>query len=299
MSESYQMSPLIQKLRYNRKIDESDITQHIYEFHKKYAGFTEKIISYFKTSEGKDSYNLLADSSGDISSSKVIDLACGSGLLSEILAQKVTPKGCVYAVDFSEEELNLARNRCNSTKIKFITASAQNLPFKSSSIDAVFCHLGLMVMRPLNPVIKEISRVLKPNGIFSAVIQDTEHKNILYNQFCSLVDDELSKEFPGLTSISFSDKRLNSIDSSRNLLELFFSNNSIISFKNFIVYFSGSSEDVLNSLILFFYTTYLLSENGINNLKLNVVKNMDIFSKEDIIFPVPHTLVRLCCMNNP
>lgn len=91
---------------------------------------------------------------------KILDVACGSGVVSH----KCVEKGAVvYGIDINGNAIEYAKGKHikNST---FIVADAQNLPFKSGYFDAVVCCEVIEHLHNPEFMIDEVSRVLKENG---------------------------------------------------------------------------------------------------------------------------------------
>jgi len=70
----------------------------------------------------------------------------------------------------SPSELAAAHARLVDGAATLRLGRAQDLPFEDASIDVVLCHMAIMLMSPIEPVLAEIARVLKPGGRFAAVI---------------------------------------------------------------------------------------------------------------------------------
>lgn len=96
-----------------------------------------------------------------------LDLCCGSGDLAQLLVQQVQPTGKVYGVDFSAEQLAVARRRMQATDrdslITWIKADALQLPFEDKTFDAVTMGYGLRNVTDIPGCLQEINRVLKPD----------------------------------------------------------------------------------------------------------------------------------------
>lgn len=93
---------------------------------------------------------------------KILDLGCGIGRLSVILARQGI---FVTGVDIAANMLERARKHKN---IEYITNDGRNLPLNDSSHDAAF-SVGLMQHIPNDAVryyLMEVLRVLKPGGVF-------------------------------------------------------------------------------------------------------------------------------------
>jgi ubiquinone/menaquinone biosynthesis C-methylase UbiE len=70
-------------------------------------------------------------------------------------------------IDLTLSELVLARQR--APHALFVRGGARELPLADASLDCVLCHMALMLFDDVDAVLAEISRVLRPNGVFSAV----------------------------------------------------------------------------------------------------------------------------------
>ncbi len=96
---------------------------------------------------------------------RLLDVGCGGGLLSEPFAAQ----GCqVTGVDRSIPTLAAARAHAQKSglAIQYLEANAESLPFDDQSFDIVCCCDVLEHVDDMDRVINEISRVLKPGGIF-------------------------------------------------------------------------------------------------------------------------------------
>lgn len=123
-------------------------------------------------------------------STKVLDVGCGAGFLSNELAKQGLQ---VTGVDLSEESLKIAAKH-NSTKcVHYQTADAYKLPFGDSTFDVLTAMDFLEHVENPDQVIKEFSRVLKPNGIF---IFHTFNRNILAHLIIIKVVEWIVKNTP-------------------------------------------------------------------------------------------------------
>jgi ubiquinone/menaquinone biosynthesis C-methylase UbiE len=99
----------------------------------------------------------------------VIDLACNTGYYTLALAECVGPEGKVYAVDLNEKVIQTVQKKVDGSgyhNIELHAASAADLSFiKDRSVDFVLANGLLCSMKDHRwEAVKEIKRVLKPNG---------------------------------------------------------------------------------------------------------------------------------------
>ena len=93
---------------------------------------------------------------------KILDLACGSGDVAEML-QKTLPKARVVGLDFSRHLLSQAKDRGIA---ELAEADALKLPFADETFNAVTISFGLRNFSDRASGLKEIARVLKHGAVF-------------------------------------------------------------------------------------------------------------------------------------
>ena len=98
---------------------------------------------------------------------RVLDVACGTGLVTFPAAEAVGPSGSVVATDLSDVMVARVGEEAGRRKLSHVTAQrmdAEALDCADASFDAALCALGLMyVPNPLQAV-AEMRRVLRPGG---------------------------------------------------------------------------------------------------------------------------------------
>lgn len=98
----------------------------------------------------------------------VWDLGCGNGMMTAYLAKEVGSSGHVYAIDISESQLALAKDRINEQGFKNVTFIHTDIGtdtnFNKESVDIIFCRFLLMHVKNPDFVINTMKEVLKPNG---------------------------------------------------------------------------------------------------------------------------------------
>lgn len=105
----------------------------------------------------------------------VLDVACGTGLLAITILDHIGPNGSVTGVDINEGMLQVARSK--STQISWDRSSAESLPYEDSSFDRVLCQFSLMYFENKEKALREMTRVLRPDGLLVFNVWDKLEEN--------------------------------------------------------------------------------------------------------------------------
>ena len=104
---------------------------------------------------------------------RVVDVACGTGLMSIPMATLVGPRGAVVGTDLSEGMLASARElaaRLGLANADFERMDAEALDLADASFDVALCALGLMYVPDPAASLREMRRVLEPGGRAAALV---------------------------------------------------------------------------------------------------------------------------------
>lgn len=119
----------------------------------------------------------------------VLDLCCGTGDWSLDLAHKVGPKGHVYALDFSADMLESAKQKVRiagmEDRVTLIQGDAMNLPFDNDMFSCVTIGFGLRNVPNAKQVLQEMQRVVRPEGVV-ACLETSQPENSTIHKFWSL-----------------------------------------------------------------------------------------------------------------
>ena len=138
-----------------------DWRHYLHRFHEERSGVLESVLS--RTIAGDHTpYRWLARAVS-ATGGRVLDLACGSGAMTRELERDGRT---VYGLDLSAGELGIAASRHPGP---WLRGDALRLPIADGSLDAVTSCMGLVVVTPLDTLIGEIARVLKPGGVLAAI----------------------------------------------------------------------------------------------------------------------------------
>jgi len=108
---------------------------------------------------------------------RVLDLCCGTGDMAFALHRQ-GPETSIIGADFSHAMLQLAYAKGGNNAPKWIEADALQLPFPDHSFDLVTSAFGFRNLADYDAGLREIWRVLKPDGEFG-ILEFSEPKGIL------------------------------------------------------------------------------------------------------------------------
>lgn len=98
---------------------------------------------------------------------QVLDVACGTGLVTLAAASLVGPAGRLTGTDISERMVARARKaaaEAGMANASFERMDAESLQLPDGSFDVATCALGLMYLPDPEAALREIFRVLRPQG---------------------------------------------------------------------------------------------------------------------------------------
>ena len=96
---------------------------------------------------------------------RVLETACGTGILTGRLLKRLGGQGAIVATDLNEAMFAHAQRRgVAGPGLEWRQADGTNLPFDDASFDAVVCQFGLMFFPDKAAGVREAFRVLKPGG---------------------------------------------------------------------------------------------------------------------------------------
>lgn len=131
---------------------------YLADFHADRPGITEELLDRTRDDHGRTPYGWAATAVPP--GSVVLDLACGSAPMAEVLG------GSRYVgVDLSAAELAVAERR----RAPVVQADATALPLIEGAVDVVVVSMALMLV-PMAPTLAEVRRVLRPGGRLVALL---------------------------------------------------------------------------------------------------------------------------------
>jgi ubiquinone/menaquinone biosynthesis C-methylase UbiE len=127
---------------------------------------------------------------------RVLDVACGTGLVSFAAARAVGAKGDVLGTDLSQRMIDAAERRARELRLSnctFLRMDAESLSLPDARFDVALCGLGLMYVPDPEQALREMRRVLRPGGRISLAVWG-ERRNCGWSPVFEIVDAEVASE---------------------------------------------------------------------------------------------------------
>jgi ubiquinone/menaquinone biosynthesis C-methylase UbiE len=132
----------------------------------------------------------------------VLEIACGTGILTRRLRDRLPPGARLVATDLNGAMLEYARRRFGEPKgVEWQTADAVALPFPDGSFGAVVCQLGIMFVPDKVAAMREARRVLASGGLFAFLVWD----RLDLNPHAKAARDAIGALLPGDPAASFTE----------------------------------------------------------------------------------------------
>ncbi len=125
-------------------------------------------------------------------SSRVLEIACGTGVLTRSLASALPASASITATDLNQAMLDQAAYAGTVRPVEWRQADALHLPFGDASFDAVVCQFGVMFFPDKPRAFAEARRVLRDGGLFMFSVWD----RIEENEFADVVTTAVASQFP-------------------------------------------------------------------------------------------------------
>jgi ubiquinone/menaquinone biosynthesis C-methylase UbiE/uncharacterized protein (DUF1330 family) len=116
---------------------------------------------------------------------RVLDVACGTGVLAMAAGERVGPDGKVVGLDASPDMLGVARLKTDS--IEWREGRAEAMPFPDETFDAVVSQFGLMFFADRVAALREMMRVLRPGGRLAVAVCDAVERSPGYAALAKLL----------------------------------------------------------------------------------------------------------------
>ena len=126
---------------------------------------------------------------------RVIDIACGTGIVARIAATRVGRGGAVVGVDLNPGMLNVARSLKTTegaASVQWQEANADRLPFPDGSFDIAYCQLGLQFFADRPAALREMRRVLSTEGALAIMVWCGIQESPGFEAFAEILERNVS-----------------------------------------------------------------------------------------------------------
>jgi ubiquinone/menaquinone biosynthesis C-methylase UbiE len=124
---------------------------------------------------------LLVDAAAVAKGERVLDLACGTGLVARVAAQRVGPKGHVIGIDLNPAMIGVAQS-LPPADIEWREGSALAIPLPDESVVVVLCQQGLQFFPDKALALREMQRVLVRGGRVALSVWSRGHLSASWTQ---------------------------------------------------------------------------------------------------------------------
>jgi ubiquinone/menaquinone biosynthesis C-methylase UbiE len=116
-----------------------------------------------KHSMYRDTSNDLVELAGMDTSDTVVDLACGTGVTTEAILERLDDTGRVIALDASDAMLQVARTRVPDTRVRWVNADGSEVAANVKDAGAILCNSAIW-QTDMEPTIVACGKALRPGG---------------------------------------------------------------------------------------------------------------------------------------
>jgi SAM-dependent methyltransferase len=167
---------------------------------------------YFVPAIGLPLASALVESAALSPGERVLDVACGTGVVARLAAEQVGAAGHVTGLDVNPVMLAVARSVSSPAAIEWREASAEDTQLPDASYDAALCQMGLQFIPDSGTAMAEFSRMLVPGGRLVANVPGPMPE--VFQILQRAIRDHISPEVAKFVSVVFS------LDDARRLEDL-------------------------------------------------------------------------------
>lgn len=142
---------------------------------------------------------LLVDAANLALDERVLDVACGTGVVTRIAAKRVGPTGRVVGVDLNPGMIAVAQSlpAPAGARIEWLERSALDLRLEDASFDVVLCQQGLQFFPDKVVALREMHRVLNHGGRLALSVWNSTglYNNAVGDALARLVGNEVAVRF--------------------------------------------------------------------------------------------------------
>ena len=144
----------------------------------------------------------LVELAGVCEGSRVLDVACGTGVLARSALAKAGANGRVVGVDAGPGMLVAAQEL--EPTIDWILCGAEDLEFDDAAVDCVISQFGMMFFDDRKKSAGEMFRVLRPGGSLAVAVWRSVEHNPAYAEVIALLEEHVGRTAADALRLPFS-----------------------------------------------------------------------------------------------
>lgn len=144
----------------------------------------------------------VCEAAGIAAGQRVLDVACGTGVLADGVSRRVGETGHVTGIDLNPGMLAQALRR--NPSVDWRESAAEDLPFDDGQFDAVISQFGLMFFEDRTRALAEMWRVLKPGGKLAVAVWASLDQTPGYSAMRDLLDRQFGGEAAASLDVPYS-----------------------------------------------------------------------------------------------
>lgn len=130
----------------------------------------------------------LVDRAAPAPGERVLDVACGTGVVSRLIAERDLGTARLTALDLTPAMLEVARSAPHGEAVEWVHGDAQQLGFEDGAFDVVMSQQGLQFVPDGEAAAREIRRVLGDGGRALAACWTGTEDQPLFHEFVAALD---------------------------------------------------------------------------------------------------------------
>lgn len=143
----------------------------------------------------------LVEAAGVSNGQRVLDVACGTGAVARAAAERTGHAGSVVGLDLNDGMLTVARRI--RPDLEWRPGDAALLPFPDASFDVVLCQAALMFFPDVEQALREMARVVTPDGVVAVQVWDRREDQPAYRPLIEIVGRHAGPDAVNLVSAYF------------------------------------------------------------------------------------------------
>jgi ubiquinone/menaquinone biosynthesis C-methylase UbiE len=143
----------------------------------------------------------LVDAADVTAGDRVLDVACGTGIVARTAAELSGPAGRVIGLDLNEAMLTVARRV--RPDLDWRQGDAVSLPFADEFFDVALCQSGLMFVPDPGAAVREMFRVVRPGGRVAVQVWSSLDRQTAIHSLADAVARHAGRDAVGLISTYF------------------------------------------------------------------------------------------------